>query len=118
MHYLFMSITDESFRDEFKPLHIPAHYQDCHNDQDKIVFALAQLGEASANGVAAKLAELDNSLNAESFIAIATSILNNLFDKGLIKGAMITGAMHYDLSKITEANDGAVNPDLLAPGLD
>jgi len=118
MLYLFMSITDESFREQFKPLHIPAHYQDSHNDQDKIVYALAQLGEGSADDVAAKLAELDPAIDADSFTAVAASILNNLFNKGLIKGAEVLGKTHYDLSKITRANDGGVDPDLLAPGLD
>ena len=113
-----MSITDESFREQFKPLHIPAHYLDSNNDQDKIVYALAQLGEASADDVAAKLAELDPAIDADRFTAVAASVLNNLFDKGLIKGAEISGKIHYDLSKITHANDGGVNPDLLAPGLD
>jgi hypothetical protein len=113
-----MSISDESFREAFKPLHIPAHYQDANNDQDKVVYALAQLGQGSADDVTAKLAQLDNSLIIETFTPVAASILNNLFDKGLIKGALIAGKTHYDLSKITEANDGAVNPDMLATGLD
>lgn len=113
-----MSISDESFRNEFKPLHIPAHYQNSDNDQDKIVYALAQLGEGSADEVANKLAELDAEVNAEHFMVIAASVLGNLYEKGLIKGSKVSDKIHYNLSKITEANDGAVNPDLLAPGLD
>lgn len=113
-----MSMTDESFREAFKPLHIPAHYLDSKNDQDKVVFALAQLGEATAEAVTQKLAETDSQINTGLFKPIAISILNNLYDKGLIKGLEINSQMHYDLSKITKANDGGVNPDLLAPGLD
>jgi hypothetical protein len=118
MFYPNMSMTDESFREAFKPLHIPAHYADSKNDQDKVVYALAQLGEATPGAIVAKLSQIDPAIHTEQFTAIAGSVLNNLYDKGLIKGLKIGGQMHYDLSKITQANDGAINPDLLAPGLD
>ncbi|MEP6611673.1 MAG: hypothetical protein ABJA76_07300 [Mucilaginibacter sp.] len=41
-----------------------------------------------------------------------------LYDKGLLKGVDKAGVMHYNLSKITELNEGEVDPGKLAPGLD
>ena len=113
-----MSIPDEAFREAFKPLYVPAHYNADDTDENKIVYALAQLGEGTAAGIAAKLADTDPSLNRERFEVIAASILNELYDKGLISGRVETGIIIYNLSKITEANDGAVDPGLLVPGLD
>ena len=108
---LNMSISDEQFREEYKPLHIPAHFKDAISQQDKVVFALAQVGEGTAADVTNELRDNGSAINAES-------TLKQLFDKGLIKGEEVNGEMSYNLSKITHANDGAVNPDLLAPGLD
>jgi len=113
-----MSISDEAFREAFKPLNIPAHYADAHDDQSKVIYALAQIGEGSTHDVALKLHELDSTADVERWAIITESILNSLFDKGLVNGAENEQGMHYNLSKITEANDGAVNPGLLAPGLD
>jgi hypothetical protein len=113
-----MSISDDSFRDAFKPLHIPAHYKDAVTDEHKVIFALAQIGQGSAGEVASKLKEADSTIDEERFIAIAASVLDGLFEKGLIRGVDRNGEKYYDLSKVTEANNGAVNPDLLAPGLD
>ena len=106
-----MSITDEQFREEYKPLHIPAHYKDAITEQDKVIFALAQIGEGTAHGVNEELEK--NIMEIDSAV-----ILKRLFDTGHIKGSVINGEMHYNLSKITHANDGGVDPELLAPGLD
>ena len=108
---LNMSISDEDFREEYKPLHIPAHFKDAVTEQDKVVFALAQIGEGTAAEVTKELSDNGETINAED-------ILTHLFDKGLIKGEEVNGEMSYNLSKITRANDGAVDPDLLAPDLD
>ena len=113
-----MSISDEAFREAYKPLFIPAHYQAEDSDESKVIYALAQLGEATPAEVAQKLAEIDRSNDIARFTALATSVLNELFDKGLISAEDSDGKMYYNLKKITEANDGSVNPDLLAPGLD
>lgn len=113
-----MSISDQQFRDEFKPLHVPAHYIVDDSDEDKIVFALAQIEQGSADDAASELAKHDSGVDEVDFKEKAKSILHNLYEKGLIKGEEIDGVMQYNLSKITHANDGAVNPDLLAPGLD
>ena len=104
-------MTDEQFRNEYKPIHIPAHYKDAVTEQDRVIFALAQISEGTAEDVNKELEK--NSAGIESAV-----ILKLLFDTGHIKGSIINGDMHYNLSKITHANDGEVDPDLLAPGLD
>jgi len=109
-----MHLSDEEFREEFKPLFIPAHFEDADTLEQKITFALAQLGQASATQVFAELQKYDTE-ETETEVA---AVLDYLFEKGRIKGAETNGTMHYDLSKITQPNDGAVNPELLAPGLD
>jgi len=110
--------SDESFRDEFKPLSIPASYESADTQESKIIFALAQLGEGSAEEVLAKLEELQPGSTDPQLAAMTEVVLSSFFNKGLIKGTDHSGKMSYNLSKITESNEGEVNPDLLAPGLD
>ncbi|SFT08122.1 hypothetical protein [Mucilaginibacter polytrichastri] len=113
-----MSVSDQDFREEFKPLHIPAHYMPDDSDEDKIIYALAQLEEGTPDEVAMEISKHDSSINAEHFKTKAASVLHILYEKGLIKGINKNGATYYNLSKITKANDGAIDPELLAPGLD
>lgn len=111
-------MSDDIFREAYKPLHIPAHYDVHASDQDRVLFALAQIGIGTVNDVATEMAQLEAGIDVESFKVIASDILTHLYDQGLLKGSDINGEMEYNLSKITHANDGAVDPDLLAPGLD
>jgi hypothetical protein len=113
-----MSSTDQDFRDEFKPLHIPAHYMPMDSDKDKVIYALAQIEEGTADDVAVEISKHDSSTDVGYFKTQAASILHVLYEKGLIKGSKIGETTTYNLSKITHANDGAVDPELLAPGLD
>lgn len=113
-----MTMTDDNFREAYKPLHIPAHYDAHGPDQDRVLFALAQIGIGTANNVATEMAQLEAGIDVVSFNVIATDILTRLYEQGLLKGNEINGEMKYNLSKITHANDGTVDPDLLAPGLD
>jgi len=113
-----MSSTDQDFRDEFKPLHIPAHYMPADSDEDKVIYALAQIEEGTADEVAIEISKHDPSVDVEYFKTKAASILHILYEKGLIKGTTSVDTITYNLSKITRANDGTVDPELLAPGLD
>jgi hypothetical protein len=113
-----MPLTDQEFRDEYKPLQIPSAYHPDDTQENKILFALAELGDAGASEVVDKLEELEPAIRSEQLSALTKQVLKNWYDKGLIKGAETDGVMQYNLSKITQANDGAVDPDKLAPGLD
>lgn len=113
-----MTMTDDSFREAYKPLHIPAHYDIHDSEQDRVLFALAQIGKGTAANVATEMAQLEPGIDTESFKVIAGDVMNHLYEQGLLKGSQVSNEMEYNLSKITHANDGAVDPDLLAPGLD
>ncbi len=113
-----MTLTDEEFREEYKPLQVPAHFYAADSQENKMIFALAQIGEGSADDVIAELKKLEGTPVNEQQEILVRAHLENLYNKGLLNGSEGGGIMQYDLSKITEANSGAINPGLLAPGLD
>lgn len=113
-----MELSDEEFREEYKPLEIPHTYFADDTQENKIIFALAELGEGTVTEVAARLEELEPGLKDDQLVAIIKHVLTSLYDKGLLKGTDKAGTMHYNLSKITEPNDGDIDPGKLAPGLD
>jgi len=113
-----MSLTDEEFREEYKPLHVPAHYDGADTLQNKMIFALAQIGDGTADEVIAELQKLEPGISNEQNRTFVKTTLARLFEHGHLTGSEKSGQMHYNLSKITQANDGATDPDLLAPGLD
>jgi predicted transcriptional regulator len=102
-----MKLSDEEFREEYKPLHIPSHFDQQDTQQNKAIYALAQIGEGTADNVLKELETLQPGLVNEQLTALVKTILANLFEKGLLKGEEHNGQMHYNLSKITEANDGS-----------
>ncbi|MEO3406391.1 hypothetical protein AAFN85_20935 [Mucilaginibacter sp. CAU 1740] len=104
-----MALTDDEFREEYKPLYIPAHFEVQDTQQNKIVFALAQLGEGSAADVITELETLQPGITDDQLKAITKTVLADLYDKGLLKGEEHNGQMQYNLSKITEANDGSTD---------
>jgi hypothetical protein len=113
-----MNLTDEEFREQYKPVHIPAGFDEANSLQDKVLFALADLGEADAAQIVQKLEALDPAVPDKLVIANVHRVLAELHGKGLIAANENNGDLYYNLHKITQANRGEVNPDLLAPGLD
>ncbi|QEM11174.1 MULTISPECIES: hypothetical protein [Mucilaginibacter] len=102
-----MALSDEEFREEYKPLHIPAHFDTQDTQQNKAIYALAQIGEGTADRVLKELESLQPGIVNEQLTALVKTTLADLFNKGLLKGEEHNGQMHYNLSKITEANDGS-----------
>jgi hypothetical protein len=113
-----MTLTDEEFREEYKPLYVPARYDAADNLQNKMIFALAQIGDGTAEDVIKELDSLEPGSSNEHVSTFVNVTLNDLFKNGHLTGSEKNGVLHYNLSKITRANDGATDPDLLAPGLD
>ncbi|MDP9082062.1 MAG: hypothetical protein M3O71_31995 [Bacteroidota bacterium] len=113
-----MELSDEEFREEYKPIQVPSEYFPGDTQENKIIFALSELGEATEAEVIDKLEEFEPGIKDKQLVAITGQVLSAFYDKGLLKGTDIAGVMHYNLSKITKANDGAVDPAKLAPGLD
>ncbi|UOE46986.1 hypothetical protein MTO98_21510 [Mucilaginibacter sp. SMC90] len=101
-----MTLSDEEFREEYKPLHIPSHFDLQDTQQNKAIYALAQIGQGTIKDILKEMDTLQPGLVNEQVTALVKSTFANLFDKGLLKGEEHNGQMHYNLSKITEANDG------------
>jgi hypothetical protein len=100
-------VTDEAFHEEFKPLHIPSAYRATDSWKDRVVFALAEIGLGTADEVAAELLKRDTSLDEAEVKTQATTILTNLFNKGLIKGSQLHHGLVFNLSKIIIQNSGS-----------
>ena len=82
------------------------------------VFALADIREGTAEAVVRHIEWLDPDANHKLVIATTHDVLTDLFQKGLLGAREDNGDLIFNLHKITEANQGATDPDLLAPGLD
>ncbi len=115
-----LDMTDKEFREEYKPLQVPAHFDAEAPVEEQTLYALGQLGSGTADEVVIKIKELLADENAgKDLIAGVHHFLTEWYTKGLLSSTVEeNGDMRYSLQKITEANDGRVNPDLLAPGLD
>lgn len=88
----------------FEPIHVPYRYNEEDADEQKVIFALGQLGEATAAEAVIKLKQA----NAEETITEnqAEQILKQLFESGLIKADNRDGKLCYNLSKIVKPNAG------------
>lgn len=95
----------------FEPLHVPYRYNEQDTPEQKVIYALGQLGEAGAQEIVGKLMKA----NPEETIDLAETehILKNYFDQGLIKGEAENDVMRYNLSKILKPNSGRTNVDHL-----
>ena len=113
-----MTLSDNQFREAFKPLHIPADFDISDTKENKVIYAFAQLGSGTAGDVSRMLSELQPDLIDDATMITPEHILKGLFDRGLLRGREENGDIIYDLSKITTPNKGEVDPDLLASGLD
>lgn len=113
-----MSLTDEEFHEEYKPLQVPAHYAEAITQKQKVIFALAQIGSGTAGDVIVQLEKLEAG-KLDNHLKTATKhLLISLFKQGHITGSDHDGGLHFNLSKITSENSGIVDPQNLAPGLD
>lgn len=108
-----MNKADQLFNEEFKPVAPPEAYHAEAGWQDKVLYALAQLGEGTAPDVAAKLTEYEPKEAPQHLHRQAEQVLQELYSKGLIKGDKQNGEVVYNLSKITQPNGGGTDPDLL-----
>lgn len=113
-----MALTDEQFREEFKPLRIPATFSSEDELDHKILYALGQLGEATLGQVYAKIVALQPGIVNEALFENIEKYLKEQFNKGLVNGVKKEGLLVFNLNKIIHANEGSVDPDLLAPGVD
>ena len=104
-----MDSPDQDFLKDFKPLHVPHKYDAGATLQDNVVYALAQLGYATAPQVATKLDEFEPHTDKAAHRQQTREILEGLFTKGLIKGDD-GPERQYNLSKILIPNSGKADP--------
>lgn len=112
-----MTPSEKDFREEFKPLQIPASYDITDTLENRTVYALASLGEANSDEVFKKMLEFEPNIQKVT-IKFIKQYLFTLYEKGLLKGNKEGNSIRYNLSKITEPNKVNVDPDRLAPDLD
>lgn len=93
----------------FEPLHVPYRYNEQDTPEQKVIYALGQLGEANPEEITARLRKA----NSQEVLTEheAEAILKNYFDQGLIKGDDEHGGFRYNLSKILKPNSGRTNVD-------
>lgn len=99
-----MNSPDQDFLEEYKPLHVPHAYDKGACTQENVIYALAQLKEATADEVAVKLGSFDPATDPAIHQKNAEDILSYLFNKGLIKAINKNGKLNYNLSKIEVPN--------------
>ncbi len=90
-----------------EPIHVPYRYNEQDEAEKKILYALGQLGEATAAEVVNKLKQVNN--NEQITETEADNILKGFYDQGLIKGEGHEGEISYNLSKILKPNAGRTN---------
>src|ERR1700761_3561751 len=103
-------MTDEQFREQYRPLRVPAAYNNHLAMRDKVIFALADLGEGTAVQVSRRLGELEGEAAPKTLAAAAQQILAELYRKGFLAGNEEEGSLVYNLHKITQANGGSTDP--------
>lgn len=93
-----------------EPIHVPYRYNEQDRPTQKIIYALGQLAEASAEEIVEKIRKSNpaEKISKEQ----AEEILKGLFDLGLIKGEKNESTdMKYNLSKILKPNSGRTEID-------
>jgi hypothetical protein len=65
-------------------MQIPDRYRENDSEENKVIYALSQIGEGSAEDVGIKISELDSSIEPGGFSHIAEPILKSLCEKGSI----------------------------------
>lgn len=111
-------MNDQEFREQHQPLHVPAHFETEAPLKERLAFALADLGEGTAEQVVNHLLELQGAPGDITLKNEADGLLRAWSRNGLVTVNTEGDVTKYNLHKITEANSGSVNPRLLAPGLD
>jgi hypothetical protein len=105
-------MTDEEFREEYKPIEVPARFNIADTQQNKMIYALAQIGDGTAEDVIAKLEQLQPGFINDQTRAFVCATLAGLFEKGHLTGTERSGQTHYNLHKITAPNGGSTDPGL------
>lgn len=91
------------FNEQNQPLRLAPSFQQAATLQEQVIFALAELGRATAREVTIKLEELEPDAPAKQLIAAVHQILTTLHGMGHISAIELDGELSYAL----EAGPGA-----------
>lgn len=92
-----------------EPLQVPASYEPDSGVERQVVFALADLGEGTAEEVAEHWVTLDGALSLDACMEQSRQVLMQLFKKGLVNGIGNEPFRKYNLVKETEVHRGKVD---------
>ena len=89
--------STNSFFEACKNPQQPNRYAKVACTQDKVIFALSELKQATADDIAAKLSEFEPSVNAYTHQKNTCEVLDYLFDRGMVKITRQNGELNYNL---------------------
>ncbi|AYL95950.1 hypothetical protein [Mucilaginibacter celer] len=92
-----MNSTNRSFIEAHKSLQVPNCFAKVSCTQDKVIFALSQLKQATVADIAEKLSEFEPSVNAYTHQKNAAEVLDYLFARGMVKITRLNGELSYNL---------------------
>ncbi|QEM04052.1 hypothetical protein DIU31_011240 [Mucilaginibacter rubeus] len=89
-----MSNSNQSF---FSACRMPDQFAKVTCTQDKVIYTLSQLKQATVADIALKLKEYEPAVNTFTHEKNTIEVLNYLFDRGLVKITKQNGELNYNL---------------------
>lgn len=90
----------EEFKEVYKTIHLPAHLADAQSFIDQVIFALAAIGEGSADAIIRHLKTLEGDVSINPLIADTRQLLMSLYAQGLISAEKKNNVLVYNLHKL------------------
>jgi hypothetical protein len=92
-----MNSTNRSFFEACNNVQASNRFAKVSCTQDKVIFALAQLKQATIEDITAKLSEIEPAVNAYTQQKNATEVLDYLFARDMVKITKQNGELSYNL---------------------
>jgi len=89
-----MNNSSQSF---FSACRVPDQYAKVTCTQDKVIYTLSQLKQATVADIAVKLKEYEPSVNTFTHEKNAAEVLDYLFARGMVKITKQNGELNYNL---------------------
>ncbi|UOE46338.1 hypothetical protein MTO98_18215 [Mucilaginibacter sp. SMC90] len=89
-----MNKSNQSF---FSACRVPDQYTKVTCTQDKVIYTLSQLKQATVADITLKLGELEPAVNAFTHEKNTIEVLDYLFERGMVKITRQNGELNYNL---------------------
>jgi hypothetical protein len=89
-----MNSSNQSF---FSSCRVPDQYAKVACTQDKVIYTLSQLKQATVADIALKLREYEPAVNTFTHEKNTAEVLDYLFARGMVKITKINGELNYNL---------------------